>query len=138
MSHETFWSLLHDAAHWEFEIFLMVLFDGVIAGLLYPFVRKHWAHHVARDQRDQTFNWSMSPKAKKAGHSQFPPTWTASNPVMPAEYDGCHYHSSSESVGASLAGHTTCDWESSLQAARCATRERLEREYQSRAEAAAK
>ena len=25
---ETFWTLLHDKGHWEFEIFLMLLFDG--------------------------------------------------------------------------------------------------------------
>ena len=31
--HETFWTLLRDKAHWEFEIFLMFLFDGVLGGL---------------------------------------------------------------------------------------------------------
>ena len=51
--HETFWSLLKDAAHWEFEIFLMVLFDLVLGGLLWPFLRKHWLHHAARDRRDR-------------------------------------------------------------------------------------
>lgn len=30
---ETFWTLLRDQAHWEFEMFLMLLFDGVLAGL---------------------------------------------------------------------------------------------------------
>ena len=68
MSHETFWSLLHDAAHWEFEIFLMVLFDGVIAGLLYPFVRKHWEHHVARDRHEAIvgppYYGTINPKKK--------------------------------------------------------------------------
>ena len=48
--HETFWSLLHDAAHWEFELFLMLLFDGVIFGVCWPFLRKHWKHHIACDQ----------------------------------------------------------------------------------------
>ncbi len=50
---ETFMSLLHDRAHWEFEIFLMVLFDGVLAGLIWPFVRKHWQHHVDRDKEER-------------------------------------------------------------------------------------
>ena len=50
--HETFWTLLHDAAHWEFEIFLMLLFDGVIVGVCWPFLRKHWKHHLDRDQID--------------------------------------------------------------------------------------
>ncbi len=53
--HETFWTLLHDKAHWEFEIFLMILFDGIIMGLLYPFARIHWKHHVRRDKQDQEF-----------------------------------------------------------------------------------
>jgi hypothetical protein len=43
--HETFWSLLRDPAHWEFEIFLMVLVDGIILGLLWPKIRKHVRHH---------------------------------------------------------------------------------------------
>lgn len=50
---ETFWSLLHDPAHWEFEIFLMLLFDVLIGALLWPFVKKHWDHHVARDKKER-------------------------------------------------------------------------------------
>ena len=49
---ETFWSLLHDAAHWEFELFLMALFDGVIGCLAWPFIKKPWKHHADRDQQD--------------------------------------------------------------------------------------
>ena len=49
---ETFWTLLQDKAHWEFEIFLMVLFDLLLGGLFGPFIRKHWKHHIDRDQRD--------------------------------------------------------------------------------------
>jgi len=51
---ETFWTLLHDKAHWEFEIFLMVLFDGVIGALLWPTIKKHWNHHIARDKKEGT------------------------------------------------------------------------------------
>ncbi len=47
---ETFWSLLHDKAHWEFEIFLMVIFDLVLGALVWPFIKKHWNHHVAHDK----------------------------------------------------------------------------------------
>lgn len=50
--HDTFWTLLRDSAHWEFEIFLMLLFDGLIVGLCAPFVRKHWQHHIDRDLAD--------------------------------------------------------------------------------------
>lgn len=49
---ETFWTLLNNAAHWEFELFLMVVFDGIVLGLLFPFVKRHWVHHVERDQRE--------------------------------------------------------------------------------------
>ena len=47
---ETFWSLCHNLAHWEFEIFLMVLFDFGLGVLLWPFVKKHWGHHTDRDK----------------------------------------------------------------------------------------
>lgn len=49
---ETFWTLLHDPAHWEFEIFLMFVFDLLLGGLAWPFVKRHWNHHVTRDKRD--------------------------------------------------------------------------------------
>ena len=49
---ETFSSLLRDRAHWEFEIFLMALFDGLIVGILWPFLYKHWKHHADRDRRE--------------------------------------------------------------------------------------
>ena len=49
---ETFWTLLHDKAHWEFELFLMFLFDVVIAGVAWPFVAKHVRHHLERDKQE--------------------------------------------------------------------------------------
>jgi hypothetical protein len=49
---ETFWTLLHDKAHWEFELFLIAIFDGIVGAVLYPWVRKHWNHHIARDKRE--------------------------------------------------------------------------------------
>ena len=58
---ETFNSLLRDRAHWEFEIFLMLIFDGLIAGLLFPSARKHWKHHIARDQQDEYNDFSSTP-----------------------------------------------------------------------------
>lgn len=30
---ETFWMLMRDRAHWEFEMFLMLIFDGILAGM---------------------------------------------------------------------------------------------------------
>jgi len=49
---ETFSSLLRDKAHWEFELFLILIFDLIIGSVLFPFFRKHWYHHKARDKRD--------------------------------------------------------------------------------------
>lgn len=46
---ETFWTLLRDRAHWEFELFLMVLFDGIVGTMLYPWIRKHWNPSVKGD-----------------------------------------------------------------------------------------
>jgi hypothetical protein len=81
--HETFWSLFQDAAHWEFELFLMLLFDGLIFGLAWPFIRKHWHHHLDHDVRDQLIAWSRG--------------WTSSVPPQDgAVVDGCRYHSSPE------------------------------------------
>ena len=48
---ESFWSLLRDPAHWEFEIFLMVLVDGILLGLLWPFIRKHVGHHECPEDK---------------------------------------------------------------------------------------
>lgn len=36
MEHETFWTLLHDPAHWQFEIFIIVIFDVIIGLILWP------------------------------------------------------------------------------------------------------
>jgi hypothetical protein len=53
---ETFWTLLHDRAHWEFELFVgfieMLAFDGIVGLLLWPTVKKHWRHHIERDKRE--------------------------------------------------------------------------------------
>lgn len=47
---ETFWTLLHNKAHWEFEIFLMVIFDLLLGGILWPLFKRHWDHHIERDE----------------------------------------------------------------------------------------
>ncbi len=53
-----FFQLLRNPAHWAFEIFVTVLVEGLILGLCWPFLRKHYLHHKARDQRDQIYNWA--------------------------------------------------------------------------------
>jgi hypothetical protein len=56
MPTETFWTLLRDSAHWQFEIFVNVVFDGVVMGLvrltLWPIIKRHWQHHIDRDKRE--------------------------------------------------------------------------------------
>src|SRR3989344_750144 len=40
MGEETFWTLLGDLAHWEFELFLIFLFDVLIGLLIWPYIKK--------------------------------------------------------------------------------------------------
>ena len=72
MEHETFWTLLGDAGHWEFEIFLMVLFDGVLGLLVWPFVKKHWAHHKAHDALHVG---AVAPEANRPGSTKWRCFW---------------------------------------------------------------
>ena len=50
---ETFFDLLKDPAHWEFEIFLMIVFDVVIGFFIWPFARKALSHHKSDHERLQ-------------------------------------------------------------------------------------
>jgi len=49
---ETFLTLVKDLAHWELELFIMVIFDGLIGMLAWPFIKKHVQHHLDRDRRE--------------------------------------------------------------------------------------
>ena len=49
---ETFWTLFRSLGHWEFELFLMILFDLIIGGLAWPFIKKHLQHHLAHDKKE--------------------------------------------------------------------------------------
>ncbi|MBX4181540.1 hypothetical protein KW807_01600 [Candidatus Parcubacteria bacterium] len=51
MEHETFLTLLQDKAHWEFELFLIFLFDVVIGLILWPSIKKFIIHHKTDDER---------------------------------------------------------------------------------------
>ncbi len=51
METETFWTLLHNLPHWEFEIFLIIIFDGLIGLVLWPQIRKFTTHHKSDDER---------------------------------------------------------------------------------------
>jgi uncharacterized protein YlxW (UPF0749 family) len=47
---ETFWTLLHDLPHWEFELFVSVVFMLVEGLIFWPLVRKAFKHHQVDDQ----------------------------------------------------------------------------------------
>ena len=52
--HETFWTLIRDPAHWQFELFLMFLADFILGLLVVPWVRYRLLHHTSDDQKIQT------------------------------------------------------------------------------------
>jgi hypothetical protein len=51
MEHETFWTLMRSSAHWEFELFLILLFDGLIGAILWPRLHKWTRHHKSDDDQ---------------------------------------------------------------------------------------
>ena len=51
MAEETFWTLLGDLAHWEFELFLIFLFDVLIGLLIWPYIKKWFRHHKEDDNK---------------------------------------------------------------------------------------
>ena len=52
MEHETFFTLLKDLPHWEFELFLMFIFDGVIGlGIWQYGIKKFFIHHEEDDKK---------------------------------------------------------------------------------------
>jgi hypothetical protein len=51
MEHETFLTLLKDPAHWQFELFLIAIFDGLIGLLIWPKIKNFTKHHKSDDER---------------------------------------------------------------------------------------
>jgi hypothetical protein len=51
MEHETFWTLLTDIAHWEFELFLIFIFDVVVGLIIWPQIKKMTHHHKQDDNK---------------------------------------------------------------------------------------
>ena len=51
MAEETFWTLLGYLAHWEFELFLIFLFDVLIGLLIWPYIKKWFRHHKEDDNK---------------------------------------------------------------------------------------
>jgi len=51
MEKETFWTLLSDLPHWEFEVFLIILFDVIIGALIWPNIKRMFSHHKEDDDK---------------------------------------------------------------------------------------
>lgn len=45
---ETFTELVTDPAHWQFEIFTLIVLDGLFLGLAYPLFRRWLKAHDAK------------------------------------------------------------------------------------------
>lgn len=51
MEQETFWTLLTNLPHWEFEIFLIIIFDVLIGIIIWPRIVKFFKHHDEDDKK---------------------------------------------------------------------------------------
>ncbi|PIR98172.1 MAG: hypothetical protein COT89_00455 [Candidatus Colwellbacteria bacterium CG10_big_fil_rev_8_21_14_0_10_42_22] len=67
MENETFWTLATDLAHWEFELFLIILFDFVIGILLWPRLKKIFKHHKNDDDKILQLERKIEDLYKKLG-----------------------------------------------------------------------
>jgi|GEM_PF-3098921 len=48
---ETFWTLLTNLPHWEFELFLMFIFDVLIGVIIWPKIKSFSKHHKEDDDK---------------------------------------------------------------------------------------
>ena len=65
MEHETFLTLVKDKAHWEFEIFLIFIFDVLIGLLIWPLISKFIIHHKSDDERIEELERKLDELSKK-------------------------------------------------------------------------
>lgn len=65
MEHETFWTLLRDAPHWEFELFLIFIFDVLIGVLIWPRLKKFLRHHEEDDSKLEELERRISELERK-------------------------------------------------------------------------
>ncbi len=67
MEHETFFSLLGNAAHWEFEIFLMFVFDVLIGMVLRQCFKRWTRHHTSDDAKIDALEQEVKKLKKQLG-----------------------------------------------------------------------
>lgn len=63
---ETFFDLLKDPAHWEFEIFLIFIFDVIIGLIIWPFIQKAFTHHTSDHERLENLEREVEALKNKA------------------------------------------------------------------------
>lgn len=51
MEHETFWTLLKDLSHWEFELFISVIFMAIEGLVFWPIINRWREHHREDDYK---------------------------------------------------------------------------------------
>lgn len=66
---ETFWTLVRDLPHWEFELFLIFIFDVLIGLLVWPYIRKFTRHHKSDDERIRDLEQKVQDLESKIGKS---------------------------------------------------------------------
>ncbi len=68
--HETFLTLLTDLPHWEFEIFLIVIFDGIIGLLIWPRIVKFFKHHEEDDKKIEELESKLEKLARHVDYRE--------------------------------------------------------------------
>lgn len=88
---ESLWALLRSAAHWEFELLLMLVFDGLIIGICWPFAIKHWRHHTERDYREATYGPDRLAYLHECAKVSIAAEQRGAEMITPRT-DGCRFH----------------------------------------------
>ena len=65
MEQETFWTLLHNAAHWQFELFLQFVFDIVLGIIIWPWFKSSVLHHESDDKKIEALEKQYEALAKQ-------------------------------------------------------------------------
>lgn len=69
MEHETFWTLLRDPAHWEFELLLIFIFDVLIGLIIWPHLRGFLKHHKGDDAKIEKLEKEVADLKNRIGMS---------------------------------------------------------------------
>ena len=68
MEHETFFTLITSAAHWELELFIMIVVDGIIGALVWPRIKRFFVHHRSDDNKIEALEQKLKYIEEKLEH----------------------------------------------------------------------